>query len=64
MLEDLEVGSRMGIWAASIVLMLVLAGVAGGLWVRQWRAEHAARAASSAPPPSPGWTTARAPNTP
>lgn len=35
MLEDLEVGSRMGIWAACIVLMLVLAGVAGGLWVRQ-----------------------------
>jgi len=62
MLEDLEVGSRMGIWAACIVLMLVLAGVAGGLWVRQWRAEHAARVAGSAPPT--GWTTARAPNSP
>ena len=64
MLEDLEVGSRMGMWAICIVLMLVLVGVAGGLWVRQWRAEHTARAASSAPPPGSGWTTARAPNTP
>lgn len=51
MFDDLEVGSHQGVWIASVLLALLLAGVAGGLWVRDWQQARAgARATGPALP--------------
>ncbi len=56
MFEDLEVGSQMSLWAACILLVLAVAGVAGGLWVREWRQAHAAPAAPNLPQGASAWS--------
>ncbi|MCA6215005.1 hypothetical protein KGA65_00465 [Ideonella sp. B7] len=64
MFEDLEVGSQMSLWAACILLVLAVAGVVGGLWVREWRQAHAAPAATHLPQGASAWSappTARTP---
>ena len=40
MFDDLEDGSHLGLWAAAGLLVLLLLGLAGGLWVQQHRASQ------------------------
>ena len=56
MFDDLEDGSHLGLWAAAGLLVMLLLGLAGGLWVQQHREANALRprpgAKVSAPQPA------------
>jgi len=46
MFDDLEDGSHLGLWAAAGLLVMLLLGLVGGLWVQQHREAKALRVSS------------------
>jgi hypothetical protein len=47
MFDDVEDNVHLGLWAAAGVAALLLAGVFGGLWVREWQQARSAKTAST-----------------
>ncbi|HSI51828.1 MAG TPA: hypothetical protein VLA61_26465 [Ideonella sp.] len=47
MFDDLEDGSHLGLWAAAGLLVMLLLGLVGGLWVQQHREAKALLRAGS-----------------
>ncbi|MCD2342785.1 hypothetical protein LRH25_20865 [Ideonella azotifigens] len=56
MFDDLEDGSHLGLWVTAGLLVMLLLGLVGGLWVQQHRAAKTLRVSSgphlSAPAPA------------